>query len=392
MVLFDAPCVNLNLKKAKQGSRITSIKYDTTISPIEVCLRQRTMSNLSNFADQVAALSADRETQPSGNSHSVNSDDGARQHISFECSCPSITICVPLVRHVSTGPIFERFGEIVNDSPVKGASLGILLQNTAFEWNTGATGDCGRNFDSGRFVANHMLLFVECPIGDKVVVDTKMQRADICFATGRVEVNPCIPLSVEFIKNYTESHKRQNGRKSFPLAPAISSFKARQEDDDEDIKIDRLLFSKLDDVNADSRKELRGSDPQFSMLAEVEKADYVVVLNVPEITSELTKAELETLLKMIEATTISKPSSPSVSPQKGDMKDTASQRISLAANFDKITVSLREDTATDSHSQNMDVFSCLLAIDNFKAHALKQGSSLKHIRVMAHDPCLYEGE
>ena len=389
MVLFDAPCVNLNVKNAKQGSRITSIKYDATIAPIELCLRQRTMSNLSNFADHFTTLSNDSETSSSGNSHSFNSDERATQHISFECSCPSITICVPLVRHVSTGPIFERFGEIVNDSPVKGSSLGVLVQNTAFEWNIGG---CDRSFDSGKFVGDHMLFFVESPIGDKVVVDTKMQRADLFFATGRVEVNPCIPLSVEFKKNYTESQKAQNGRKSFPLVPAISSFKARQEDDDEDIKIDRLLFSKLDDVNADSRKELRGSDPQFSMLAEVEKADYVVVLNVPEIASEVTKAELETLLKMIEATTMSKDSSPSESLQKADEKDTPSQRISFAANFDKITVSLREDTPTDNHSQNMDAFSCLLAIDSFKAHALKQGPTLKHIRVMAHDPCLYEGE
>ena len=370
--------------KEKVGA-INTIRYDATIAPIEVCFRQRTLSNLSNFASRLKAFTAS-----SSKDSKVHLDDKTSKNVSFYCSSPSIEVRIPLVRHVSTGPLFERFGEPPKHLLTKEASLGVIFLNTAIELSTGPTLDSDECLDSGKFVANQMLLFVESPVGDNIAVDTQMQRVDVCLVSGRVEVNPCIPISIEFKKSYNKSQKAHNGRNSFPLVPAISSFKARQEDDDEDIKTDRLLFSKLTDVNADSRKELRGSDPQYAMLSDVEKADVVVILGIPEITAELTKTEIETLLKVIEATMpMTSEANQSGSSQE---KEESNQWLSLSVNFDKISFSLREDASRDSQGQNVDVYSYLLAIDKFKVHALKQGPSMKHVRILAHDPCLYESK
>jgi hypothetical protein len=390
--VFEAPCVSLNYKKVKKTNKIFSIKSDATILPVEVCIRQRTMSNLSTFAAQLSELKS--HSNSITNRQNVSSVDSKLQNLSFECSCPSITIGIPLVREVSTSPIFERHGEILCNVATTGPSFGILLHNTAVEWSTQPASDDDETLEeSGMFVANHMLFFVQSPIGDKIVVDTNMQRTDIFVANGQVEVNPCIPISVVFKRNITESQKAQNGRNAFPLVPVISSFKARQEDDDEDTKIDKLLFSKLDDINAASRKELRGSDPQFSMVADSEKADFIVVVNIPEVAADFTKTELETLLSIADATT---PASTSprtyVDAQTQIVKEGPIQTNCFALNISKITLSLKEDLPKSSYGQLKNTFACVFAVDTFKAHLLKKGSATKHLRILAHEPCLYEGK
>jgi hypothetical protein len=376
----------MNVKKKRKNSAIDSIKCDATVLPIEVCIRQRTLSNLSSFAAQLRALKSESGCTTT---QSATLDATRKQHVSFQCSCPSITIGVPLVQKVSTSPIFERNGEMLNNAPIKRPSLGLLLQNTAFEWVTGPAEDGNDSLEeAGRFMSHNMLFFVQSPVGDKIVLDANMQRTDILMASGRLEVNPCIPISIELKRNIGGS---KIGGDSFPLVPAISSFKARQEDDDEDIKIDRLLFSKLSDVNADSRKDLRGSDPQFAMVADAKKADFVVVLNIPEITADFTKSEMETLLNILAATKPEPPSPTTVAPSQ-DAEDGRVQGTCFALNISKITLSLNEDPAAGGHCQHQDTFSCVFAVDNFKAHALLQGSSMKHLRLLAHEPCLYEGK
>ena len=61
------------------------------------------------------------------------------------------------------------------------------------------------------------------------------------------------------------------------------------------------MFSKLQSVDADSRRELKGSDQQSSMLSAVDKCNLVAVLGVPEIVVDVSMREIETILKMLEA-------------------------------------------------------------------------------------------
>lgn len=376
------------MNRKTKGSLVNSIKCDATVLPLEVCIRQRTLSNISAFA---ADLRAQTETElQSAKPVGVTLETTRSQHLSLQCSCPSIAISIPLVQDVSTSLIFERNGEILNNAPMKRPSLGILLENTAFEWRVGPTvGGCDNLEEAGRFLCNNMLFFAQSPVGDRVVLDATIQRTDFLMARGRSEVNPCIPISIELKRNVGDDNV---GRDSFPLVPAISSFKARQEDDDEDIKIDRLLFSKLNDVNADSRKELRGSDPQFTMIADAKKAQFAVVVTIPEIAADFTTSEIDSLLNILSATKVeSSQNHASATTPSQYVGNEVAAPVCFAVNVSKITVALIEEPAADKlHHQN--IFSLVFAIDNFAAHALLNASSLKNFRVMAREPCLYQGK
>jgi hypothetical protein len=382
----------LHLKQSREIKTSRSLECDISLLPIELFFRQRTISNISTFAAQLKESKDGQELEFSTN-QSGEREDGITRRTSFSFRCPSITFSIPLVKQVVTGPLFNRCGETLNNAPVEGASLGFLLEGTAFEWSKEKNDEYDAALESsGRFSCLHMLFFASSPVGDQVAVDTIMQRTDIFLASGRTEVNPFIPISLELKQDVAAGKEGNHGRDSFPIVPAISSFKARQEDEDEELKIDRLLFSKLRDVNADSRKELRGTDPQISMLSDAEKCDFVVVLNVPEIISDLTTTEMETLLKMLEAARPD-PSSPTAAKPEKRIQEVKAQSVCLAANFDQITISLKQDfRIEDLYGDKKDRFSCLLAINTFRTHALLLGPKIKHVRLLAHEPCLYTGK
>ncbi|KAL3941096.1 MAG: hypothetical protein SGBAC_004503 [Bacillariaceae sp.] len=387
-VLFEAPCISVSVKKDINPNTDTpdSVVCEASFLPLEVCIRQRTLSNLSSFAEQVSDSTS---TASNSDNQVTTSKNTKRQMVFAQCSCPSITIGIPLSRGVPTAQLFHRHQTVLQNAPKKGTWLGVQLLNNSFEWNSFPKGnDRGVMVETGTYMAHHMLMFVQSPIGDVVDVDADIRRADIFVANGRVEVNPVTPITIELKRNHDDA-----GRDSFPFVPSISSFKARQEDDDEDMKIDKLLFSKLGDVNADSRKELRGSDPQFGMASESEKADTVISVNIPEIGVEATKSEIETVLKVLEALKPENDSKANASADIGEKSaeavDTSSlPRTCLALTVSKTTVVLKQDV--DESSCKEDAFSFLVALDTFKVHTLKQGPSTNHARVLAHDPCCYE--
>ena len=347
VLLSQAPCVNVQWKKSKEtDSKNDFINCNITMLPLEIFFRQRTMSNLSQFH---TLIQKDTSASDLGMQSSLPSPKGearAREvTVSLSCNCPSITFNIPLLQRVPTAPMFEESGEVLKNVVVRESSIGILLENVGFEFRSQAEKDVeeGSPLVSGKFSCQQLVCFVTCPEGDKMVFGTKMLRKDIFIATGRAEVNPYIPLSVTFIKTIPGGKDINPGRESFPIVPAISSFKARQEDDDEDIKTDSILFSKIGEVNADSRKELRGTDPQISMLTDAEKSDVVLTTHIPELMMDLTKKELGAFLQMVEATKPPDQGSATLEKKSENQFERSSQITSIAVNCDQISLSIRED-------------------------------------------------
>mmetsp|Transcript_22399 Transcript_22399/g.55399 ORF Transcript_22399/g.55399 Transcript_22399/m.55399 type:complete len:1910 (-) Transcript_22399:166-5895(-) len=382
-VLFEAPCISVSVKKDINANADTpdSVVCEASFLPLEVCIRQRTLSNISSFANQIGD-----STPAASNKQATTSEKKKQQMVFVQCSCPSITVGIPLSRGVPTAQLFHRHQTVLQNAPKKGTWLGFLLLNNSFVWNAfPKENHTDVMVETGTYMAHHMLMFVQSPVGDVVDVDAAIRRADIFVANGRVEVNPVTPITIEVKRNHDDA-----GRDSFPLVPSISSFKARQEDDDEDLKIDKLLFSKMGDVDADSRKELRGSDPQFGMASESEKASTVISISIPEVAIEATKSEMETVLQVLEALKPEDDPNAGTETARQDEPAVASSapRTCLALNISKTTVVLKQDAGETIGKE--DDFSFLVALDTFKIHALKQGSLTKHVRVLAHDPCLYE--
>ena len=367
VVVSQAPCITLNMKETSTENGTAKLNCDVSLLPIEISFRQRTLSNLSAFANSLkernnAMNEHHHRTSSSRRSKSKSSVEKPREsssskEITFCCLCPSIAFTLPLVREVSTDPLFERSREILNGHPVRGAYFGIIFDNNAIEFNEkGATSSDSPTSDSSdsgaKFSCHYMSFFASSPVGDRVAVDSVMRRTDILVGKGRLEVNPYTSISIEYKPSTPGTKERNHCKESFPIIPTISSFKARQEDDDEDNKIDRMLTSKLHDVDAHSRKELRGTDPQLEMISEVEKCGSAVIVNIPILVADLTRTEMETLLLMLGAVSPDDSASgknnnnkTSTTTEK-EPNDTSSPGLCFGINIDQISLSLREDATT----------------------------------------------
>lgn len=392
-VVSQAPCINLHWKSTKHRKKGESLYLNVTVLPLDMFFRHRTVSNLTKLGSLVQE-GATRQTASSSMGSTMPPDDNSRQgRLTLSCSCPSIMLSIPLLRHVDTSPIFERSGVVANGVATRESCLGIVVENVGLELKSDRQDHlrAGEPIVMGQFSCHHLILFAMSPTSDRNAFESRMIQKDVLAATGRVEVNPYLPISINYVKSAPGDKENNPGRDSFPIVPAISSFKARQEDDDEDIKTDTLLFSKLREANTDSRKELRGTDPQISMLSDVEKCNSIVTINVPEVILDLSKQELEVFLRMLNA---AKPPVETQETRKHSSEDSCPESLSIALNCDAVTLSFSDGWNTSSSSSEpplsqQEAFACLLAIDHIKAHVLLIGSSMKHFRFLSHDPCLY---
>jgi hypothetical protein len=386
-IVSQAPCVTLHAKLSRKSVLDSVFECDTTFAPIEVIYRHGTMSNLKALVDKIGEGSVGSDNGAPDTQLVVGKEERKRQ-VHCSCSCSSITLSIPILENVSTDALFERCGEVLEHAPVSEPSLGILFEQISIEWNDGQddTGEAPHLDSGAKFACQHILVFASSPIGGKLAVDVKMQRTDLLVARGRMEVEPYIPISIDVRDNTSDGQEINYGRESFPIVPAISSFKARQEDEDEELNIDQVLFSKLHDVDADSRKGLRGNDPQASMLADAELSRLVISIIVPEITGDLTKTEMDVLLRMAQAATpSSKPSS--YSAKVSDTKE-SDNRLSVSMDFGQISLTLHGD----SFFPKSDQYSYVLMMDQFKVHSHLMGSKMKHVRLLCHDASFYEGK
>lgn len=391
LMVSQAPCIALHVQLSKEHKSTKLIDCNITLLPIEVMVRQRSLENLTKFTAQSI-----KTTGGCNVPHRVEPKDSSDAQISFACNCPSLVVTIPLRKRLSTAPLFNRCGETLHNVQARDAFLGLTLDTIDFQWSKGDAETTEKDLEScAKFNFYHMLMFACAPVGDKVSVGATMQRTDFILLKGRTEVNPYVPITLEYLKKLPSSKDGTIGRETFPIVPAISSFKARQEDEDEELKIDRLLFSKLHDVDADSRKNLRGTDPQIAMVTDAEKSDAVVRFSIPEIIVDLTKTELTTVLDMVDFAKPPASSDQSSAEVEKSVEKSQSTSLSISLNVDQISLSLKEDFRIEDlygDKSKKDRFSCLFAINNFRTHALLSGSNLRHLRVLAHDIGLYSGE
>lgn len=396
-MVSPAPSISLHISSRKTMESKTTVYCDLTLSPVELIYRHKTVSNLAGLIGQLATSVEGAEFKTISQRKSMKVRETGK-NIKFSGSCPSVMVAVPLLRHVDTDDLHRRCGEVLNDEPVKDSAVGVIFEEISIEYDfSGEKAANVADASEARLLCQNFLFFARSPIGSRTTADTKMQRTDFVIASARMEVDPYIPLSICVVFNASESQERNHGRESFPIVPTISSFKARQEDEDEELKIDRVLFSKLDEVEADSRKELRGTDPQGTMLSNAERCSVVTTVWVPELTVDLTKNELEILLQMVKAATPEQPKDVVVRKGTSGVTDNGSGSLCFAFNCDKFSFFLHNDLSSveqsvdpSLHSSEHD--SCILVMDQFKAHTVIIQSKPQHLRLLCHDPCLYEGK
>ena len=400
-MVAPAPSLTFHLTSKKDADSSTSLHCDLALSPLELLYRHKTVSNLVKLMEELGTsvddLDSDVKTMTLRKRDPVHEMSNA---FSFCGSCSSITVLVPLLQHVNTDKFHRRCGEVLHNESIRESTIGIHWDEISMEYSRGHTKNQEVNavqVAEARLTCQHIVASVTSPIGGHTTADTQMQRTDFAVANGRMEVNPYIPISISLVFNAAKDPERNHGRDSFPVVPTISSFKARQEDEDEELKIDRVLFSKLKEVAADSRKELRGTNSQGTMLSNAEKCSLVATISIPELTVDLTKTELDVLLEMANAS-IPGEATDDASKVTVPVKSKESvDALCIAFSCDRFSLFLHNDTLLDQQihgrkKSDSEMDSCIFVIDRFKAHSVVEGSQPQHVRLLCHEPCLYEGK
>jgi autophagy-related protein 2 len=383
-LVSEAPCLSIQLKSTRNNKKEQNLDCNMTLLPLELAIRQRTVANLSKFATSANdSFTEFVHFASSSQYYTSNESDENGREVSLSFNCPSVSFYLPLVEQTPISSLFERCGEISTGGITRESSIGVVLENTGFEFKSQQRKNVAQTQAnlSVKFWCLHMGLFAISPKGE-AGYETHMLRKDIVVASGRTEVNPSTPISFSLVKAPSISREENPGRESFPIVPAISSFKARQEDDDENEHF----------TTSSSRKDLRGTDPQIVMLANSEKSNIILTTNIPEILIDLTSNELETSLFMLSR--IKKVPSQKLEkvPARPPSQVTVSDKISIAVNLDKVTISIRDDQETygsnEGKTQNK-IYSFLFAMDKIKSHTFLWGSEMKHFRLFSQDLCLY---
>lgn len=387
--------MHLSIDSEVEGDR-RCCDFELGVKPIELVYRHGTIAHITALAATLGDKGGNNSESSGRTLHmkdsvvSNDSQDNNQLRVnSALCTVGSLTVSFPVFEQRDFSPLYTRCGYKIGECHANQSALGLTLDHLTVEHRRrgGKTGESSAEPEMTTSLECHSVIcFASSPEKYGSLAGRTSQRIDIVTATGRCEVDPCIPIAVEYRRNLRgETDVANFGTETFPTVPAFTSFKARQEDEDEDAEIDRILSQKLRDVNVDSRRALRAKDPQSEMLEEAGNCDAVIMVHIPGVLADVSREELETLLDMMHCILPTKQNSPE-SSKVSPASPSPSLSISLAC--DSIALSfhnleLSQEKRWNSHH---------LRFDRCRAHTISGGSSMKFIRFLSHETTLYESK
>lgn len=363
-----------------------SLSVEISLKPVELLYRARTFSNFSSAVEKLGGSQS-----PKRQSALDDPSDKASKIVvvrSALCSVSSIRVSAPVTTKDDTSPLFKRCAHYADGCSLARPAVGFVLHNLSLEHKKSDEVTPDEKKSDGSMPTTSLeihsfFVFASSPDDTSATMRRQTRVVDICAATGRLEVDPFIPIAIAYKKNM-HGNGTCVAKDTFPSVPAFSSFKARQEDEDDDDAIDRVLSEKLGNVSINSRRALRAQDPQGRMLLEVEKCDAVLMVHIPEVVVDVTKEELCMFLGMVNC----------VLPQKsssgvGESRSTGTSLVAVSVACDSVSFALVGDQE-DQRRGGRD--SQLLKLDKCRAYSVLGGVSGGVHRFLSHEMTFYEGK
>jgi hypothetical protein len=388
-LLVQHACISVHLTVDTDEEKTKILSLEVDLKPIELVYRERTFSQLSALAGKLG----DNKPRKQSNTLTEEENNGQGKMVvcSALCTISSIAVSVPVVLEDDISRLFTRCGYYSDGSSSSHPALGFVFDNVSLEYKqreSNTTAETASSFPTTTLDIHSFVMFVSAPEHTNSPIRRRSRVFDIFAATGRLEVDPFIPITIA----YKGETKGSNvARDAFPSVPAFSSFKARQEDEDEDDAIDRILSEKLNGgVNVDSRRALRAQDPQGNMLSEAEKCDAVIMVHVPDIMLDLSKEELQVLLeitKCISSATASSDTADNVERRNSPTTTTPPLAISIAC--DSFCLSLLNTMELGGRRTRS---AHLLRLDKCRVYTVRGGPNGDFLRSLCHEVTLFEGK
>lgn len=434
--ITEAPCISIHVLMQHGKSAPSTSSIDLMLEPLELVLRCATLSNILCLMSQLNS-----GENPNESLHIETHEQ--KRSWRFSASCPSVSLVLPLscdaLECVQDGErqfsLFDRCGHLLPHAPIsRRSSIGLILDALSVLHDTTASSSCDtfENSTTRKFATvsttmscHRMLLFVTSPRMKAGHHVTCMQRADIISSSGHAPIlltrrlntadrgestgrtrspsadiitsSDDVPILFAHMSSAADNQETI-GRLFFPTVPPLSSFKARQEDEDSDNEgmFSEEFTSLVKSTNASS---VRASDPQDVMLRVAEQCSSVIDVYLPELVGDITRDEAVSLSKMVlaEIANLAKSCSdlksltdtPSEERPNDHVVDTSLRVIGFIVSIDQITL-----TAHQKLDDDIDVgrwYSYEMMAEGFKAHATLARSRLETLRVLAHELNFFEG-
>lgn len=354
---------------------------ELSLEPVELTYSRRTASNLVDFIRKFQhGRDGDHHLKP------PSQKAVSEKQLSFCVSCSTAEVTVPCQVERDFSPLFRRCGYLGSSwrekSSIGISCCGILVERSQSE-----------SAPNGSFSCDSIVVFATSPRPGAAFVG-RHDRFDVLCLAGRLEVDPKIPITVE-LWSLCPSAPGYSSRKShavsaFPTVPAISTFKARQEDEDDDeggTFDDPSCFEML--PLGDLRGEVRGHDPQPEMMQNLHAAESAADIHVPEFYLDLSTEEIITLSNML---SLSLGVVVGVEVWEQADRPVGSTTLSVAAACEFVSINVHDEYAVKLLAAEPEGFSFFLQLDSVRTHFLTHGSQLGQLRLLAEELSLYEGK
>jgi hypothetical protein len=356
-LLVQAPCLSMSVQIITNDNKSESMDWDIVMEPIEVSYRDSMMTKLTAF------FQVDTKNNP------PILEKPKHSTISVTATCASITLYVPLrCNGDDISPrVYNRAGYISETTMLRESALGLVCERLTVELRQNNFKDTTNEVT---VAYDNMIVFLSTPVSPYSAFDHRIRRLDLISICGRTEINPCIPITINckrFSTLGSSSDPNVDGGRIlaeslFPIVPSLSSYKARQEDDDDE------TTSKATDL------DVKLSDPQSAMLLNLTNANLVVSIHVPVVVIDVSAPELLEIEKFIRYADVeSKPKATITAKSRND--------LCLACSLTSETVSLY--LHADNNQSNESTF--VLALEDIKAHCVVDQATPKHLRWLVHD-------
>jgi hypothetical protein len=382
-ILLGAPCISLSMKIDRSSTLL-----EVAVEPLEITYRHSTVAHLVTLLHSFSSEDEFSLQQNEGKNHIAEVPKGeSDRRFGLEVSCPAITLIVPILQRVNLDALFVRCGQKCTNNKDGKPSLRVLLDNVSIEARSNLFGDATPDLS---LLCHHAIFFALSTVNANSF-DDEVRRLDLVALAGRTEVLPYVPISIRIYLKVTSSVSENEpslAESLFPQTPSLSSFKARQEDEDEEQHITQLLSSNLKGVNFLNRKDLRGRDPQIEMIENAVESSRILEVSMPQIIGDLTSSELYFVVKMLEfirparkVDTVDTLLKQSESNGVIDTSNLANDIATLALSIGSSSLALHNFMSTDSTAS----FTFSLRLSQTQVHMLLQDRQFQQARFLIHD-------
>jgi len=369
------------------------VVLEVIIQPVEVTYRNIALQRLKNLFETVTLKNEKKNIMAQSDSSNTSSNEKSK-NIQVSFLCPELFLYIPLnPKNISTNKLetmIYRAGHSITQAPChEEPMLGMKIVSISIDHAMNKE-EYEHNQTVASVTCEHCTWFVICPFTESLEESriSSSKVFEICSFSSDSTFSSDSIIKIS-LNGSGRSSKKNNFssnypiKSCFPLAPPLSSVKARQEESSDTV--------------------IRGPDPQVTMLQDAESCSSSISIEIPFISIDLSVREGKIISDMIGSLSNdlhSKDKETCYGHQNNTSKDIRTEatksivrcKTGVGISVEQISMSIHGDQQVTQSEKFLEEFTFLLVGDSMKAHIVTGDKGLQNLRFLTQNITLYEGE